>query len=219
MESQKGLVLATALVLALAIVISRRLGRALNNASPLEPRLVKASDILRRWFALSVLMTAPLVFGWLPVGRMSFVLLIIQVFLLPIWRLSPLIFGCSKRVAIFVAGFYALHCVLWILGSEPVFGRALNAGLFAVTLGVLAWWGRPSITRRSVETPSHRRGELLRVRATFAALALILLSNIFGFVLLSNFLRVIFVLSSYLGLVNPSPGARDLDSVCGGSCA
>ena len=57
------------------------------------------------------------------------------------------------------------------------------------------------MTRRSVESPSHRKGELLRVRATFAALALILLSNVFGFMLLSNFLRVIFVLSSYLGLV------------------
>ena len=51
------------------------------------------------------------------------------------------------------------------------------------------------------QTDRHRSGELLRVRATFAALALILLSNIFGFLLLSNFLRVIFVLSSYIGLV------------------
>ena len=122
-------------------------------------------------------------------------------FLLPIWRLSPLILGCSKRVAVSVTSFYGLHCILWILGGEPVFGRALNTGLFAVTLGILAWWGRPSIARRSVDTPSHRKGELLRVRATFAALALILLSNIFGFVLLSNFLRLIFVLSSYLGLI------------------
>ena len=200
MESQKGLVLATALVLALAIAISRWLGRALDNAKPLEPRLVKACDILRRWFALSVLMTAPLVLGWLPVGRMSFVLLIIQVFLLPIWRLSPLILGCSKRVAIFVAGFYALHCVLWILGRESFFGRELNAGLFAVTLGVLAWWGRPSITRRSVETKPPQWGvtessrDIRRIGADPAVQHL-------RFLLMSNFLRVIFVLSSYIGLV------------------
>jgi potassium efflux system protein len=199
--NQQGLAFEIALVLALAIMASRRLVRAVNKANSSDTRLLKASDILSRWFAVSVLMTAPLVLGSLPVARMTLVLLTIQVFLLPIWRLSPLISGCRKRVAAFVAGFYGLHSLVWILDAEHAFGRELNAGLFGVTLGVLAWWGRPFRVRRSVPIAPHRTGELLRVRAAFAALALILLSNIFGFLLLSNLLRVVFVLSSYIALV------------------
>ena len=198
--SRQGLVAATFLYLALAFAGIRWLGTALRKAKSPDPQVLAASHILDRWLAMMVLSTAPLVLASLPVARMAVVLLTLQVYLLPIVRVLPLITRCTKRVAAFLACFYGLHAGLWILEGDHSAVRELSAVLFAVTLSVLAWWGRPPAMRRAA-TNAHRPGELLGVRFSFAALALIFAANIFGFLLLSNVLRVAFILSSYLGLV------------------
>lgn len=200
-ESRQGLVIETVLFVALAFALARWLGAALSKANSPDQRILQASRILDRRVALTVLMTAPLVLASLPVARMTVVLLTLQVYLLPMVRLLPLIAGCSRRVAGFLAVFFGLHAGLWILNGGHVAARELGAALFAVTLPVLAWWGRPDALRRSEAANARRPGELLRVRLSFAALSLILAANVFGFLLLSNLLRVAFVLSSYIGLV------------------
>ncbi len=200
-ESRQGLVIEAILFVVLAFALVRWLGAALGRANSPDPRILQASRILDRRVALTVLMTAPLVLASLPVARMTVVLLTLQVYLLPIVRLLPLIVGCSRRVVGFVAIFFGLHAGLWILGGEHSAARELGAALFAFTLPVLGWWGRPAVMRRAEAANTRRPGELLRVRLSFAALSLIFAANIFGFLLLSNLLWVAFVLSSYLGLV------------------
>ena len=200
-ESRQGLMVETLLIVALAFAGAHWLGRALKASTSSDTRLVQASLILDRRVSLTVLMTAPLVLASLPVARLTIVLLMLQAYLLPIVRLLPLIAGCDKRVTSFLAGFYGLHAVLWILDGEYFVAREFSVGLFAITLAGLVWWGRPLAVRRSVTMNTDNPGRLLRVRISFAALALICTANIFGFLLLSNLLRVAFILSSYIGLV------------------
>jgi potassium efflux system protein len=198
-ESREGLVVETVLFVALAFAGIRWLGGAVSKAKSADPRMLQASRILDRRVALTVLMTAPLVLVSLPV-RITVVLLILDVYLLPVVRLLPLITAWDRRMAALLALFYGLHAGLWILDGDHSAGRELSAALFAVTLIALAWWGRPLAMRRR-KPADARRPETLRLRLSIAPLALILAANVFGFLLLSNLLRVAFILSTYIGLI------------------
>jgi small-conductance mechanosensitive channel len=146
-------------------------------------------------------MAAPVVFISLPVARMSVVLLLILLFLLPITRLLPLIAGSGTRLVYFYSGFYALNGLVGIVELEPSVGRELTASLFAAALFVLAWWGRPARMRTASAPYAGSPREIVIIRCSLAVLALILVSNVFGFLLLSNLARVTVLLSSYIGAV------------------
>jgi small-conductance mechanosensitive channel len=200
-QTRQRLVLQTALWLVFAFLAVWRFGATLRKTNSSDPRLLQASRILRRPVSLSVLLAAPLVLASLPLTRVAVVLLILEIFLLPVVRLLPLISGCNERVARFLAAFYGLHGLVWLFDAEPSAGRVLSALLFAITLPVLAWWGRPVAMRRTAGTWAPQPGMVPLLRALFGALALILVANVFGFLMLSNLLRVVLVLCAYVGLV------------------
>jgi small-conductance mechanosensitive channel len=199
-SSRLGLMIRTLLFVALAFAAIRWLAGAESQRNPPGSPPTTTSRVLHRQVALTILMTAPLVLASLPVARMTVVLLMLQVYLVPIVRLLPLLTGCDRRRTGFGAAFYAFHAALWMFEGEHVAGRELTAALFAVTLGALAWrWVRPK--RKPAPEEPVRPGERARFRLAFAALSLILCANVLGFLLLSNLLRVALVLSSYIGLV------------------
>src|SRR4051794_35916303 len=119
-ESRQGLVIEMVLFAAFAFAGIGWLRRAVSKGKSPDPRTLQASRILDRRVALTVLMTAPLVLASLPVARTTVVLLTLQAYLLPILRLMPLMVGSNKRLAAFMAAFYAAHAGLWLLdGQHP----------------------------------------------------------------------------------------------------
>jgi len=191
---REGLVAQLILCLAFAFAVVRWLGRAEQQGQAPDASAVEVTRLLARPAAVTVLMTAPILLASLPAARMSVVLLLIQIYLFPIARLLPSIAGCSRRVAVLAAAFYALHALASILDTQASAGRELAAAVFTASLATLAWWVRQKPGGR---TPR----ELLAARSAFAVLTLILVANLFGFLLLSNLLRVCAVLSSYIALV------------------
>src|SRR5262249_40135754 len=137
----------------------------------------------------------------LPLARLGIAVLLVQIFLIPILRLLPIFVGSAARLVYFFAIFCALNAIVDILDLDPLPKRKTVLILFGTASAVLAWWGRPArLFRRLTQCWGSRR-ELLVVRWSLGLLALILAANVFGFVLLSNLLRVAGVLSAYIGLV------------------
>jgi small-conductance mechanosensitive channel len=131
--------------------------------------------------------------------------------------LLPL-FVSSPRLVYFFSAFYAASALAVFIEADPYKARVLSVWPLAGAVLMLAWWGWPvrfrdafeatspsssRLGRISVEltSPSGPRSQIRIIRATAVLLTVILVANVFGFVLLSNLLRTTAVLCSYVGLV------------------
>ncbi len=199
-EARKGLLGGTILFLAAAFAAIYRFSRAALKNRSSDPSILEASRLLRRPVSLAILVAAPMVFTTLPLARMSVVLLLIQMFLLPVLRLLPIVTGSSPRIVYFFSAFYAASGLVGVVEFDPVVERQLTAGLCATAILALALWGPLSRVHSSARHELTRR-ETLVIRGSLAALSFILLSNVLGFLLLSNLVRVALLISSYVGLV------------------
>jgi potassium-dependent mechanosensitive channel len=215
-RARPGLIITVILLLALAFAGARRVDYDALNARIPDPSTSLASRILRRPVALAVLVAAPLILTSLPLAQISVVLWLILLFLFPVVRLLPL-FLKSGRLIYFLSTFYALSTLAVFIEADPYRARKLSVWLLVAAMLILVWWGWPVRLRGAFEsttswwrvgrldierTPtSGPRLEVRMIRATAVALAVILVSNVLGFVMLSNLLRTTAVLWSYVGLV------------------
>jgi small-conductance mechanosensitive channel len=215
LRARPGLIISAILLLALAFTVARRANRAALKTRTSEPSISLASRILRRPVALAVLIAAAPILTSLPLAQISVVLWMIVLFLFPILRLLPF-FVTSPRLVYFFSAFYALSALAVLIEADPYRARLLSVCPVAAALLILAWWGWPASLRRAlapsasswqasrvsvVLAPPESRREVRIVRATALILAVILVSNVFGFVLLSNLLRTTVVVCSYIALV------------------
>jgi small-conductance mechanosensitive channel len=201
LQSRKGLIGSTIVLLALAFVLLHRVaGKTLRAADP-DARTILALQILRRPISLAVLFVSPVALASLPLARMSVVFWLMQLFLLPVVRFLPLYAGSGARFVYFCAAFFALNGLVGVLDIGRGWTRDLTAILFAGGAALLAWWGRPGrFIRRPDKIPLTPRAAVV-VRMSLGVLLVILTANVFGFLRLANLLRVATLLCSFIALV------------------
>jgi small-conductance mechanosensitive channel len=193
------LVTAVTLVMLITVGVAYRIAGAISKATSDEATL-RAVQILRRPIALAVALASPLALLSYPLARMTTVLFLAQLFLVPLTRLLPF-YVSATRLVYLLAAFFAGNGLIGILDLDTYSRRQLLAILFSTTLAILAWWGRPARLRRG-GTPSQAIGkEILFARWFMMPLAVILLTNVFGFVLLSHLLRLAILLCCCFGFV------------------
>ncbi len=196
-RSHHNLIVTGLLALAVALLATHALKRIGSGGAPGSPAQVRASYLSGRPLSLALLLWAPVPLSEMSTARLITILPMIQVFAVPVARLLPAMIGCGKRMIWFAAVFYALDGLFWVFELEPSGGREFTVALFAVGLAALAWWEH-ALRRRA---DPARSWELLLVRCSLATLAAIFLTNVLGFVLLSNLLRAWALLGSFIALI------------------
>jgi hypothetical protein len=198
--ANQGLISCAVFFLALACVIIRQFRRAVLKAAALDGGSALAARVLKRPLSLALLFASPVTFMLAPVSRLRVVFFLTLLFLIPITRLLPF-YTSGMRLIYFLASFYALNGLIGILDVGAATKRELIAGLFAVSLGILAWWGRPARFHTTDAYEAAWKREIFFIRLSLVLLAPVLIFDVFGFLLLSDLLRLLVLLCSSCGLI------------------
>ena len=199
-SARKVMVIAAILMLAIVLGAIHRLSRAAIRAESSDDAIRRASQVLRRRFSLALLLTSPLILLSYPLARVSTVLLLAQLLLLPIARLLPLYVSASRFIYFFTA-FFALNGLLGVLDVPIGTKRQLVVILYAAALCTVAWWGRPALFRGGSTPLGEERRQIRLFRWTLAVLVPAFIANVAGFLLLSHLLRFTTLLCACFALV------------------
>ena len=185
--------------LVLAVIVLHRISRNIIRAGVSDEAVNRLSRVLRRPLSLAVLIAVPFLLSY-PLARVSTVLVLSQLSLLPIVRLLPL-FTSQVRAVYCFAVFFAMNGLVAIFDANPHAKREVLGAIFGFTVCVLLWRGRPAWLRRAGAAEGIGQKEVLLARWSLLVVASVLIANVLGFLLLSQLLRLATLLCTCYALV------------------
>jgi potassium-dependent mechanosensitive channel len=180
------------------IMKAREFFRSLPNR---PAAIQEASVVLDRSLstaAFLALVMMPMLTHHAPIGIVALVML---VFLLPLFRLLPVLLGHPRGPALYaVAGFFVFNCLLDVGEIDPVLKRNLIALLSAASLGVFIWLlHSKQMQERFRSKPAGRRA-VFAIYCIIALLLITLSANFLGYFTLSQVVREAVFFSAYVGV-------------------
>jgi len=184
-------------LLATTLWLTRKLARATAGARPADARQTLALLIVHRWFSLGLL--PPLLFSCLllPEAPTPLIGALILVWCVPILRLLPPQDPISRTTLHCAVGIYAAYALATLLTSSPTHNRDMTFVVSCLTVLVFGYLVRPSRIR--AEWAAHRR-RVTEILLVMVALGISAAANLFGYMRLSQLIRVSFVYGSFIAI-------------------
>ena len=197
----KGPIVALVFVLILSLVGAYRLNLATRGKRPETEAQAKALHLAKHWISLGFL--PPLLLGYLlaPMAPLPLIGLVILVSFVPMLILLPPLINIRFRVLLYsLAAVYIFNATVAWIAFSPTHKRELQ---FLANILVFALFAYLVSPKRLAPSEEPSRGQQLRVFAIRIAVALLgfaLLSNLFGYVKLSQFLGLVCVYSTFIAI-------------------
>lgn len=208
LTEKRGMMVFLVVVLVLSMLVALRLRIITRAVHPADQLQQEALLILRRWVALGLLAPLLLAYTLVPTAPLSAIGLAILVSFFPILRLlAPLMQPRQRLMLYCLAGYFGLNAIVTWLGFRPVLRRELG---FMLGLGIFltfAYFLRPTWLSSLRKVGGGRPMRIFAARLAVVALGASLVSNLFGYVRLAQYLGLATVYSAFIG-INMYTGTR-----------
>ena len=197
----KGPIIALVLVLILSLVGAYRLNVATRGKRPETESQVQALHLAKHWIALGVLPAFLLGYLLAPLAPLPLIGLVILVSFVPILILLPPLINIRFRVLLYaMAAVYIFNAAVAWVAFSPTHKRELQFLANVLVFGLFAYLVRPKQLALTEETTRGQQLRLFAIRVAVALLGFALLSNLFGYVKLAQFLGLVCIYSTFIAI-------------------
>ncbi len=197
----RGAIIALFVLLVLSLVAAYRLQLRARSMVPETEAQGKALHITRHWIALGVL--PPLLCAYLlaPLAPLPLIGLVILASFIPILILLPPLLDPRFRVLLYcIAGVYTFNALVAWISFSPAHKREMQFLANVLVFCLFAVLVRPKRISE-LENEGRLHGlQVFGIRAAVAILGMALLSNLFGYVKLSQFLGILCIYSTFIAI-------------------
>ena len=201
LSQAKGPITALVLLLILSLVGAYRLNLAAKGHVPQTEAQSQALHLSKHWVALGILPTLLLGYLLAPMAPLPLIGLVILASFIPILILLPPLINTRFRVLLYsMAAVYIFNAAVSWVAFSPTHKRELQFLANVLVFALFAYLVRPKRLSRTEEPTRGQQLRLFAIRVAVALMGLALLSNLFGYVKLAQFLGLVCVYSTFIAI-------------------
>ncbi len=196
-----GTFLALLAVLLLWLLAAYRLYRLTRGTHPTDKLQSQAVEILRHWFAFGLLPPLLMAFLLTPLAPLPLVgVAIVLSFFSILVLLPPLIEPAFRPLLYCLVTVYVFNAILAWITLSPAIKREIMFVAFTGAAVLFSWLLRPRRVAEIAKIDIRQRFIVFGARLAVAILALGQVSNLFGYYSLAQYLNVLSIYSTFIGL-------------------
>lgn len=197
----KGSIVFLAVLLVLSLFGAYRLRVATKGKEPETESQAQALRLAKHWIALGVL--PALLAGYLlaPLAPLPLIGLVILASFVPILILLPPLIHIRFRVLLYsLAAVYIFNATVAWIAFSPSHKREMQFLANVLVFALFAYLVRPRQLDKEEKPSRFQQLRVLAIRIAVALLGIALLSNLFGYVKLAQFLGLVCIYSTFIAI-------------------